>query len=556
MKNHSPDMIPAVTVAKRIHAKRWSSKDVKYNQFGTAIPWLGEADPLIEVLWFVQWFSGEPGGLRGLVAQMLAALPERFGTPTMLKIGQPRGGKYTLKEAIQIWEEIPVAHHPHELREMFWELNRLEEVEEDRLGIWRRSLSQDDDDEPRGRHPERIGRQPSSERAMLEILTPRFFRELCAEAALESGPRLLTTWLTGRDVRVNQDEPYDYKVFPYGDWMALESPLDTLREFCKLHAERERRRLADTEVSRQVIEAIDYACEKKLLVRIEGEPRVGKSWSLETWCRMYPGRGRLVHTPCTVTDREFFRAIADALGIGYEGKSTADLQEDIEFVCVNGAPGLLFDEAQWLIPSRFNPNTPPMRLDWLRSVLIDRVGLPCVLLNTPQSWGRAVRAFTSGVQYKMEQFDGRIAQTVLLPKDLSYDELIAVARLHFPNLGEDALGLCADKAEQVAGYVQAVQNIANKAEYLAGKAGKSVVDEEIFDRAVLMVYPDSEPAQEPSDPRELQGEQGSRRKAPARILKAPRRRPASSEAEPVAGSRQMTPGEALNRPADEALLTV
>ena len=46
----------------------------------------------------------------------------------------------------------------------------------------------------------------------------------------------------------------------------------------------------------------------------------------------------------------------------------------------------------------------------------------------------------------MEQFDERLLETVRLPDEICEDDLLAIARIHFPKLPEDYLRFVVNKA--------------------------------------------------------------------------------------------------------------
>ena len=60
---------------------------------------------LLEVLWFLQWWSQTERGLSALVKAMVAAFPARFVTREMTEAGRPaHGGKYSDVQCHAIWK--------------------------------------------------------------------------------------------------------------------------------------------------------------------------------------------------------------------------------------------------------------------------------------------------------------------------------------------------------------------------------------------------------------------------------------------------------------------
>src|SRR5580704_2884635 len=62
-----------------------------------------------------------------------------------------------------------------------------------------------------------------------------------------------------------------------------------------------------------------------------------------------------------------------------------------------------------------------------------------VLVCTTQSYLPAKRRFVNKMGFAMEQFDERILKTVQLPEELCEADLLAVARIHFPELASEYL---------------------------------------------------------------------------------------------------------------------
>src|SRR5690606_34105908 len=106
--------------------------------------------------------------------------------------------------------------------------------------------------------------------------------------------------------------------------------------------------LAQTVVVDKVFDALDYALSEtgaKMLVRIEGDSRFGKTEAVTAWCNMRPGLARLVTVPPSNTDLDFFKAIADALGMDYTITVTArQLRERVEYVVSHAGLMLVLDE--------------------------------------------------------------------------------------------------------------------------------------------------------------------------------------------------------------------
>ena len=70
--------------------------------------------------------------------------------------------------------------------------------------------------------------------------------------------------------------------------------------------------------------------------------------------------------------------------------------------------------------------------------VVDR-GLPLALVHTPQTFLPAADKFVKKTGFAMQQFFGRVYRAVQLPAEMDRADLIAVARIHFPELGDEYL---------------------------------------------------------------------------------------------------------------------
>src|SRR6266566_2301564 len=66
-------------------------------------------DPEMQkLLWFIQYRSLEPRGLKVLAAELIEEFPERLGTPTLRKIGLQPHRRYRREQIEAIRREIPL----------------------------------------------------------------------------------------------------------------------------------------------------------------------------------------------------------------------------------------------------------------------------------------------------------------------------------------------------------------------------------------------------------------------------------------------------------------
>ena len=472
LDDSQPGAVRPEALAQRIGAMRRLQDD----QLQEAVARVPRA---LEALWHVQWRSMQPGGCTKFAKEFSEFLSPRLGTVTMQKLGRRT---YTAEECQQVWSEIP-HHYGRELADEIDATYGCESAVASILGSddW----SSDEAGMTRRRRAELCGNPKtamSRDEALLKLITKRnepYFRQLCLNAVLRE--------LDGFFEKISQTETR----------LALWCCPDLLGElvaFMDHHARQVEQRIAHTAVTAKVFDGLEYAHAERVMVRIEGDPRFGKSESVETWAAMWPGRARVVRTPSSNSDKDLIRAVAEALGIHHgPGAGGESLKAKVEFVIRFGGLMLIFDEAQFCLPSNFSASTPPSRLNWIRTAIVDRK-VPCVFVVTPQSYRGALARFVKKTGYSIEQFIGREALLVLLPNELAHDDLLAVARIHFPDADEDLLGLVAAMALQSESYLKAVENIARRARYSAAKRGRQKFTLDDVEQAIAEVMPASAPA--------------------------------------------------------------
>lgn len=234
----------------------------------------------------------------------------------------------------------------------------------------------------------------------------------------------------------------------------------------------------------------------------EGESRFGKTESVRAWANMHPGRARLVAVPCTNSDTDLYKEVAESLGMEVN-LSRNKLKDRVEFVLQNGRLGIIFDEAAFLIQQRYSANTPPMRLNWIRTQIVDKK-LPVALCVTPQNYTHALARFVKRTGHNIQQFLGRTMLKIVLPNELDEEDLLAVARINFPELDEDYLGLIAAKAMQSESYLMAVEAIAKRTRFIARRDGHSTITLADLELAISEVLPGSGVDRQPQPAQPLQ----------------------------------------------------
>jgi len=427
-----------------------------------------EMPRLVELLWFIQFVSTQLGGLVQFVEDLLEKHSEQIGTPEMLAIGKPKGGRYSVSQAHKIWQGLPQMlqyeinlGEPNNWRD-FLTVDPMFADEDEREAKWKAALQSPDE--------EFLG-NPAAD-----------FVWTCKDYCRHQIPSFLAS--------VCNEISQGFDAIP-----CFQDIFGTLFKVMDSWAQERSKGLAQTAVTRQVFDALDYAHSEKVLVKVEGDSRFGKTESIATYCAMYPGRVRLVTVPCSNCDADLFRAVADALGIVHGLKtSSRENREKVEYVVRFGRLMIVLDEAHFLLPVRFSENTPPMRLNWVRTQIIDRK-VPCVLVSTPQSYQQAESKYVRKTGYSIEQFLGRVSFSVRLPTNLSPEDLLAVARIHFPELDPDYLDLIAGTAMVAESYLKAVENISRRARFIAKRAGRDQIGSADVELAISEVSPPVAPTQ-------------------------------------------------------------
>jgi hypothetical protein len=415
-----------------------------------ALEQISERPRLVEMLWFIQFVSMQPGGLVRFCENMFTRVPHRFGPPS-LRAAKP--GNLSPREKIQIFSELPIKSdglfRPRDTEDDLRYLARL--IVEENAGGERKTT--DDDHAIMAR--------------AVKDWTFESLKENCFDAARSVLPEYLYDLCT--------DKTLDFKNSKYSSrrealWF-VDDAVEAVMEMMDLQAQQVEKRLAMTEVAKLVFDRLDYALAEKVMVRIEGGSRFGKTEALSAWVEMRPGLARLVRVPCDNSMGSLFKRIGEALGIDCSyGSNMSRLKERVEYVIQHGGLFLVFDEAHFLAPLNFSETTPPHRLNWIRTEIVDR-GLPLAVAMTPQSFKGAIDRYVKKTRYDMTQFFGRDFLPCMLPDVLTEQDMIAVARIHFPEMSENALGYIANEARLSENYLQAVEAVARRARYLAGRRG-------------------------------------------------------------------------------------
>lgn len=230
--------------------------------------------------------------------------------------------------------------------------------------------------------------------------------------------------------------------------------------------------IAETEVFSAVGEALEYCHERRCLVIVSGNARIGKTFAAKHWCESNPGRARYVQVPSSADDLAFFSALANSLGITIESNAkTKNLRPRIEAALRSGNLALVLDEAAMLWPGHNYRLARPSRVCWLMTALVNQ-GVPVALIVTPEFF-RTQKAYERKSGFNAEQFDGRIERFIPLPERLCLADLKRVAAALLPEGDECSIDTLAAYADLSSKHVAAIQHAVSHARFIAKKNGRS-----------------------------------------------------------------------------------
>ena len=326
----------------------------RLHQIGYDAPALAEEirrqPRFLELLWFVQWQSMQPGGLERFAEQVIEKVPDRFMSEGQLKAGRPKdNGRYTMAQCLDVWKL---------------------ELEEDRIVVLGGTSFSDwaclNFDPNLTADPVRWTKAYRKEiQAGMERFGYDYFYGTWQKQALQGLINDLASLRNGEVERLWDAEELRCALLEFMDW----------------HCQEVRKQIADTRITKTVFDELDFSLESKVPVPIVGESRLGKTTSVAAWCQMRPGAARLVTVPESNRERELYAAHADAFGLDCTRTTpTSRLKADVEFICRHSGLFLVYDEAHFLVPQNYSRTTPPQRLNWVRCQVIDR-GLGCAFLR-------------------------------------------------------------------------------------------------------------------------------------------------------------------------------
>ena len=422
-----------------------------------------------ELLFALQYVSHQPGGLKRFAETLIASYPEQVATLAMQCIGFKAGQIYNAKQVREVRGEIPGGHDRFLLKGEFEEFDSIhfepEIVDVEELGTGRTCRE----------FNSRVLKAKTAALAHPSSYPSEEFLRACRDAARDH--------LAERLERLCLDPAAAIE----GRWY-FPNLIPTLRAHFQQGAELVRQRIADTAITRQVFEALDYTTAGDGITLIQGLARTGKTFAIKTWCDQRPGQARYVQVPPTNDDISFFRRIAEALGIS-SGLSMKGIQlrERVERTVRAAKLIICFDEAHNLLSQDYRCRKRPSRISWVMNELINS-GVPVAMCVTPQFIADKAR-IQERTGWAWEQFDGRIGHLAALDEILSLADLKAVARIHLPESSADAIHGVATYAQGSSSYVAGIEHVAKRARYIAQRAGRTSVSTADVKEAILARLP-------------------------------------------------------------------
>ncbi len=366
----------------------------------------------VSLLFALQHFSWQPGGLDRVAADLIAGYPHELATPAMQKFGTRPGQIYNASQVKQVRDEIPGGEFHYLLQGEDDPKSFLSEMDEPTDAVDRYTSGWE-------RDKKQAAKQRAEEAAKRPAGYPvSQFVEVCRKAAGQLADNLAELCLNP-EIKVEG-----------GPWW-FPNLVATLRHYVAARCQQRPAIFVETEIVRLVTRALDYALETRELVMIYGDSGLGKSDAIKAWCTAHPGQARYVQVPPHLDNISFFRGIAEAYGVSSAlSLKSVDLRERVGKVARAAGLALVFDEGHNLLCQDDRCRKRPTRISWIMTELVN-YGVPVVICATPQFESEKAN-IEKRTGWNWDQFDRRIGFPEVLPKELSLAEMESVARAHFP----------------------------------------------------------------------------------------------------------------------------
>ena len=432
----------------------------------------------------VYWLHAQShmeGGLQAFCEAFIAAFPNRIGSPAMRRIGKQVGQSYTETERRELRAEG---------------LDDPEDVGFDAFLLFseavndnpRHHIKPDPDSDSELWIDDRDGRALTNADAQIIFAEHddyiaeqnRLHPPLTVESAVaecHSAGRQLPDHVRNICLDPRIDVATGISVWWFDDL------LSALHEHRRKAVENARDSIAETTISKQIFEDLDYAYYTKGLVLIEGGPRTGKSKSTEAWVAAHPGQAIYVRLESGKDDLSFYRTISRAIGTASSGQMKGqEMRMRIEDMLQEKHLMVVIDEAHFLFPIIARPKSAPDRVDWLRTALVDH-GVAVACVSTPQ-FDRQCAHFEKGIGWNAKQIKGRVKLQRLLPSELPVEDLAAVARKMVPAASAAQLEGLVGFAQGSDDYLAGIERLVCRATFFANRDGQQTFTNAHLQRAL------------------------------------------------------------------------
>jgi len=449
---------------------------------------IGAHPEFVEVLWFLQWVSmpeNYAGGLRRFCEDFVNAKRGSLGPKALL--AQLSERRFTVEAAKRLVREFPEVRQFDGINPPGWR-----ELADGRFYDPEEVIAASADSLARNSSPEAL--HSAIVEAIRDIL-PHYLRALCERSEV-----LFANCITRTTSLTFAIE--DRSAFSDGShWVTPPALLPSICvDLVAWMRERElvtHKLVAETSVTKSVRKWVERSYSTGYPVWLSGSCRWGKTETARNLAEARPGIRRMVETPDDNSQVSLCRAIAKALGIPCKGAETAlTLRDKIAQVLTEAKLQLLFDEAHFLWPANITSATRPQRLDLVRRLLIDQ-GIPAVFISTPQSYAQSRKNLVRRTGFSIGQFEGRLLneKPIELPEEITVEEKIAVAAIHFPNVSDSYLEIVVRRVSVSLGssIYALIAKLAKTAQIIAQEHGRQTMIAADILEAANEILPSTKP---------------------------------------------------------------
>jgi AAA domain len=232
-------------------------------------------------------------------------------------------------------------------------------------------------------------------------------------------------------------------------------------------------RIAMTKATSTVWDTLDFAMSQRGMVLIEGEFRIGKSYSAQAWASKHVGETRYVTLTSGKDDSAFYRDFARSLGVAHSAqRKSSQIRARIESMLGGLSILIIIDEASYIWPTAVRPEGAPHRINWLVTALLNRGA--SVALIASHDFSRLLRNVEERCRgvWGSAQFYGRLKYRTKLPDALSEEDLFKVASAIMPEATKPMKKLLVAGALKSKGRLAAIEAACSRARFFAQRANR------------------------------------------------------------------------------------